>query len=140
MKLKEIEEKAKSDKNVLRLKVMHDLGEKIVYSYVYKTGNVVSEGGFTVYIVNRGSEDEEVYFIGGLPPFMITQPQPHILETLKDEVIGKCDVDLIEGFNVNTIGNYAVITGYKLVENKYVRKTFIATVKDNNVYVNEVGL
>ena len=36
MKLKEIEEKAKSDKNVIRLKVMHDLGEKIVYSYVYK--------------------------------------------------------------------------------------------------------
>lgn len=140
MKLKEIEEKAKSDKNVLRLKVMHDLGEKIVYSYVYKVGNVVNEGGFTVYVVNRGLEDEEAYFVGGLPPFMIIPQQSHPLEILKDEIIGKCDVDLIESFSVNTIGNFATLVGYKLVENKYVRKTFIATVKDNNIYVNEVGL
>ncbi|MEM2868691.1 MAG: hypothetical protein QXR84_09455 [Candidatus Bathyarchaeia archaeon] len=138
MKLKEIEEKAKSDKNVLRLKVMHDLGDKIVYSYVYKTGDIVNEGSFTVYVVNRGLEDEEVYFVGGLPPFMVTTPEPHPLEKRRDEVISKCGLTLVESYTINTVGNFAVIYGYVFVSDRYIGRKLIARIIDDMIVIGEV--
>lgn len=138
MKLSELEEKIKGNPNVIKFKVMHDLNDKVIYSYVYNVGDIAYEGGFTVYVKNRGLDNEKIYFLGSPPPFLTTPLTLSEIEKRRDEIVKSCDLDLVERFEYNREGNFAIIVGFKLFGDKYQRKTYIATLKDNIVNVNEL--
>jgi Uma2 family endonuclease len=136
MKLVELEQKF--NEKCIYWSKQHDLGNKIIYSVGFIVNNVLFEQGVVVYIKNRGTDDEEVYFVGSVPPFMIEQQSQNPLEKLKDDIISKCGFNLVESYNANTIGNFAIITGYVDVEGKMVRKQVIAYLKNDEIIIKEV--
>jgi len=119
-------------------KRLHEIGDRIVYSVGYIVGQTLFEQGITIYVRNRGTETEEIYFVGGIPSFLFDITVIHPLEKMKDEIIGKCGFTLVEGYTVNPVGNFMTITGYVESNGKLVRKQFIAYIKDKDVVIKEV--
>jgi len=131
-------EKVFDEKCIYWMKV-HDLGNKVIYSIAFLVNNVLVEQGVTVYVKDRNTDNETIYFVGAVPPFLVSSPEPHPLEKLKNDVISKCGVSLVESYTVNPTGNFALVTGYIETDIAVFRKQFIAYLKNGEIVVKEVG-
>jgi len=144
MKLDDLVNAVKSLPITVELTLQHDLGNKVIYNYKYKvSSDTITETGLTIYVINRGSNNEEAYFLGFNPlNISVTPPESTFTDLLKDvcsyieenEKMEKCIVE-----NVNEAYGIAYIKCIQIVDTtaKEVRKVVI--MKDSTVEYYDIG-
>jgi hypothetical protein len=144
MKLDDLVNAVKSLPITVELTLQHDLGNKVIYNYKYKVSNdTIAETGLTIYVVNRGSDNEEAYFLGFNPLNISIIPlEATFTDLLKDvcsyieesERMEKCMVE-----NVNETYGIAYIRCVRVSGDvaKEVRKVVIA--KDDTIEYYDVA-
>jgi hypothetical protein len=128
----------------VELTLQHDLGNKVIYNYKYRISyDTIAETGLTIYVVNRGSDSEEAYFLGFNPlNINIIPPEATFTDLLKDvcgyieetEDMEKCVVE-----NVNERYGIAYIKCVQVSGNvaKELRKVVIA--KDDTIEYYDIS-
>jgi hypothetical protein len=144
VKLDDLVNAVKSLPITVELVLQHDLGSKVIYNYKYKISeDTIAETGLTIYIKNRGTEDEEAYFLGFNPlNINIIPPESTFTDLLKDvcsyieesENVEKCMVE-----NVSEAYGIAYIKCVQVSGNvaKEVRKVVI--MKNSTVEYYDIG-
>jgi hypothetical protein len=144
MKLDDLLNAVKSLPITVELTLQHDLGNKVIYNYKYKvSSDNIAETGLTIYVLNRGTDREEAYFLGFNPLNINVIPvESTFTDLLKDvcsyieesEEMKKCIAE-----NVNETYGIAYIRCVKISGDvaKEVRK--VVVMKDSTVEYYDIA-